>query len=92
MPGSARYTNQVATLYLNRGERALARVDVKQPAATDDKTHFVFTVPMLTAEFRQHDFEVRCFRSDIDHIRHDVSPALFELCYLLTVNRQNLFG
>jgi hypothetical protein len=45
----------------------------------NDETHSIFVVPMLAIKLGQHDFQIGCFRADIDDIRRDRSTEPLEL-------------
>ena len=47
-------------------------------AALDDEPHFVFVVPVLAAELREHHVEVGRLRFDVDDVGGDVAAALLQ--------------
>src|SRR6266508_1878291 len=87
LPGHA---NQITRLDLDGDDGRASRTYVKQTATMNDETHLVIVVPVLTAEFRQHLFQARGLRLDIDHVRCDVAAAGFEPFDIFGVSPQDL--
>src|SRR6266481_6910434 len=76
--------------FLDRDDRALLRMDMKQAAPSDDVADFVLIVRMLDIELREHRIQPGSFRIDVDHIRCDVTTLPLEFLDLLAIGRQYL--
>ena len=88
MVRTARHADQIAGFHFDREDRAVAGVDVEQAPAFDDEPHFVLVVPMLAAELREHDVEVRRLRLDVDHVRRHVAAPRLQRVDLAPVGGQ----
>src|SRR5262245_19022519 len=88
---ASRHSDQVARFDLDGDYGAILRVEVKQPSALDDETHLVVVGPVLAVEFGQHLVQALCLRFNVDHVRRDVTAALFEILYFGRICGENLF-
>src|SRR6266550_802256 len=89
--GAVGDAQQITGLHFDRDDRTLARMDVEQAAPANDEAHFVFVVPVLHVEFREHGVEAGGGGGDVDDIRGHVAAARLELCDLGRVGLQDGF-
>src|SRR5262245_49920764 len=88
---AGRHSDQVACFDLDGDYGAILRMKVIQTTTFNDEAHLVVVVPVLAVEFGQHLIQALCLRFDVDHVRRDVTAALFELLYLGRIRGQNIF-
>src|SRR5437764_11999647 len=73
-----RHADEIAAFDLDGKDSGIGRMDVKQAAALDDHPNFVFVVPVLAVEFREHGVETGRLGSDVDDVGGDVPATYFE--------------
>src|SRR5258708_36409673 len=89
---TARHADQVAGFHLNRHDRTLFRMHVKQSASRDDVANLNLVMPMLSAESGEHSIQARSFRSHVDYVRCYISATRLELIDLPRVSMKDLFS
>src|SRR5690242_2806108 len=72
---TARHTDQITGFDFDSSDRPVAWMNMKQAAPGDDEAHFVFIVPVLALESRQHRIEPRCLRCNVDYISSHITAA-----------------
>src|SRR5713101_9919277 len=73
MPRAARNAKQIAGFDRDGDDGSFARTNMKDAAALDDETDFVFVVPVLGIETVEHGFEAGSLRGDVDDVGGDVA-------------------
>ena len=58
----------------------------------NDEPHFVFIVPVFALESRQHGFESRRLRIDINYVGGHITAARFQAVDLCGIGRKNLIS
>src|SRR5262245_37537376 len=82
---ASRYTDQITGFDFDAEHGSRFTMNMKDPMPRDDKSHFVFVVPVLAIELRQQRVETRRCRGDVDHISSHVATTSFELLDLARV-------
>src|SRR5580693_1358639 len=87
---ASRYANQIACFHFDGNNSTLLRVNMKQPAPSDDVAHFVFVMGMLDVELREHRVQPGRIRINIYHIRSYEPATPFEFLNLTAERCQDL--
>src|SRR5215470_3271450 len=66
-------------------------MNMKYAATGNDEADFVFIMPVLAIESRQHGFKVRSLGTNVNHVRGDIADALFQLFYFSAVCGEDIF-
>jgi hypothetical protein len=77
VPGAARNANQISSFDLDSDDRTSLRVNMKQSVPRDYESHFVFVMPVLAIELRQHLFQPGSLRTDINYVCSYIATARF---------------
>src|SRR5436853_5745240 len=72
---AARHTDQITGFDFDGRHWPLSWMNVKQAAPGDDEAHFVFIMPVLALEARQHRIETRRLRSNVNHVDSHIAAA-----------------
>jgi hypothetical protein len=64
---------------------------MEQAVARDDKSHFVFVMPVFTIKLRQHFIKPRRIGSNINYVSRDIAAARFQVVDFSGIRLKDLF-